>query len=53
VEELHKWNMKIAPNLVKFQGRVLPRETIVQGRNENLKYDSGSQVDWTNNLKSN
>ncbi|CAB3384434.1 Hypothetical predicted protein [Cloeon dipterum] len=51
VKEMNEWNMKITPKLLRFHGRVLPSENIIQGQNGSLKYPVGSNADWTNQVK--
>nr|CAI5824559.1 unnamed protein product [Callosobruchus analis] len=50
IQELKRWDLKFSQDLVKFQGRVLPPETIVGGGNK--KYSAGPQADWTRDLRS-
>ncbi|CAG9813111.1 unnamed protein product [Phaedon cochleariae] len=47
--EVRKWDLDLADRLVRFQGRVLPQETIVGGNN--AKYPAGPQADWTRELR--
>ncbi|KAG5886057.1 hypothetical protein JTB14_009506 [Gonioctena quinquepunctata] len=49
VQELRRWDLEVARDLVRFQGRVLPQETIVGGNN--AKYPAGPQADWTRELR--
>ncbi|XP_059471970.1 piwi-like protein Siwi [Neocloeon triangulifer] len=52
VKELSDWNMQIEDSLVQFEGRVLPQENIIQGREgRELRYPAGPTVDWTKQLK--
>ncbi|KAF4530652.1 hypothetical protein B566_EDAN004891 [Ephemera danica] len=52
MNDLKEWNLGLATNLVKFKGRVLNQESIVQGqRGKELKYPSGANVDWTASLR--
>ncbi|CAB3376469.1 Hypothetical predicted protein [Cloeon dipterum] len=54
VQELSQWNMQITNNLIQFQGRVLPQETIIQGKvGREIRYPAGANVDWTPKLKRN
>ncbi|XP_046962281.1 piwi-like protein Siwi [Vanessa cardui] len=51
VEELAKWNMKLSNSLVRFKGRQLPAENIIQGGN--AKYPAGDTNDgWTRDMRS-
>lgn len=53
VEELKRWDMKLAEKLIEIPGRVLPQEQILQGPGGRIKYPTGADVDWTRNLRSN
>ncbi|KAK7869731.1 hypothetical protein R5R35_011798 [Gryllus longicercus] len=48
MEDLQEWNMRLSENLVQFEGRVLPRERIIQGHS---KYDPSQETDWTRDLR--
>lgn len=48
MEELRRWNMKLANNLVEIQGRVLPPEVVYGAQ---AKYSAGDQADWTRDLR--
>lgn len=46
------WRMKVDDQLVRFHGRVLPLENIIQGSASNeQRYSAGPKVDWTQNVK--
>jgi hypothetical protein len=56
VDELSIWNMKVEDQLVRFTGRVLPSENIIQGsprRDELMLLLAGPKVDWTQSVKRN
>lgn len=46
---MEKWELKLDKQLIRFEGRRLAPEKIVQGNN--VMY-SVENVDWTNNLRS-
>ncbi|XP_076274990.1 piwi-like protein Siwi [Rhynchophorus ferrugineus] len=48
IEELKKWDLKLAQDLVQFTGRVLPQETLAGGSGSLMP---GPRADWTGNLK--
>lgn len=49
VQEIKRWDLGIANQLVRLQGRVLPTETMVGGQDQ--KYSAGAQTDWTRDLR--
>nr|XP_032515067.1 piwi-like protein Siwi isoform X2 [Danaus plexippus plexippus] len=51
VEELGTWSLKLSNDLVRFKGRQLPAEQIIQGGN--MKYPAGDTNDgWTRDMRS-
>ncbi|XP_014250883.1 piwi-like protein Siwi [Cimex lectularius] len=48
-DDLTCWNMKLAPELVKFQGRIIPQETITYGSGSQLA--AGKEADWTKSMR--
>ncbi|XP_052739671.1 piwi-like protein Siwi [Bicyclus anynana] len=51
VEELGAWSLKLDNDLVRFKGRQLPPENIVQGGN--VKYPAGDTTEgWTRDMRS-
>lgn len=46
-----EWGMKMVPQLVEVDARVLPTETITVGGGKT--YSAGPNVDWTRNLREN
>lgn len=50
MQELRGWNMQLARDLVEFDGRVLPCESIACGASG--MYSAGEQVNWTRELRS-
>lgn len=53
VDELRKWDMELAERIIDLPGRILPRETIMQGAKGNVKFTVGEDADWTKSLRSN
>lgn len=51
MEELRRWDLKLAENIIEISGRVIPPETICVGRN--VKFLAGQEADWTRDLRSN
>ncbi|XP_071451849.1 piwi-like protein Siwi [Hetaerina americana] len=53
--DLDRWNMKFSSGLIKFSGRVLAQERIIQGGKpgKEVLYLSGKNTDWTRELRSN
>ncbi|GLV33481.1 aubergine, partial [Carabus blaptoides fortunei] len=47
VSELNKWDMTLNSKLVELTGRILPTETIIQGKMGKVKYSAGRDSDWT------
>ncbi|XP_045512513.1 piwi-like protein Siwi [Pieris brassicae] len=51
VQELASWSLKLSNDLVRFKGRQLPPEDIIQGNN--VKYPAGDSLDgWTRDMRS-
>ncbi|CAH0714406.1 unnamed protein product, partial [Brenthis ino] len=51
VAELGTWSLKLSNDLVRFKGRQLPPEQIIQGGN--IKYSAGNTLDgWTRDMRS-
>lgn len=50
MQELKRWDLKLAEKIVEFSGRTFPPETIVGGGNKS--YAAGRQADWTRDLRS-
>lgn len=50
MQELNRWDLKLADRVVEFAGRAFPPETIVGGGNRS--YNAGRQADWTRDLRS-
>ncbi|CAH0406951.1 unnamed protein product [Chilo suppressalis] len=51
VEELATWSLRLSNNLIKFKGRQLPTENIVQG--EDARYPAGDTTEgWTRDMRS-
>ncbi|CAK1545910.1 unnamed protein product [Leptosia nina] len=51
VAELGSWSLKLSNDLVRFKGRQLPPENIVQGNN--AKYPAGDTTEgWTRDMRS-
>ncbi|XP_063230017.1 piwi-like protein Siwi [Bacillus rossius redtenbacheri] len=53
--DFKEWNMTLSNRLVEFNGRVLPPERIILGkdRGQDVKCEVGQDADWTRNLRSN
>ncbi|XP_074036820.1 piwi like RNA-mediated gene silencing protein aubergine isoform X2 [Leptinotarsa decemlineata] len=49
IQELRNWDLNLAKDLIRFQGRSLQQETILGGGN--AKYFSGQKADWTRDLR--
>ncbi|CAG9764075.1 unnamed protein product [Ceutorhynchus assimilis] len=49
LEEIRRWDLKLAENLIEFQGRVLPAESLLLRDNQPIQ--GGEEVDWTRNLR--
>ncbi|XP_030029276.2 piwi-like protein Siwi [Manduca sexta] len=51
VEELGTWSLKLSNDLVRFKGRQLPPENIIQGNN--IRYPAGDTTEgWTKDMRS-
>ncbi|XP_013193160.1 piwi-like protein Siwi [Amyelois transitella] len=51
VKELASWQMKLSNSLVKFKGRQLPAENIIQGND--VRYPAGDTTEgWTRDMRS-
>ena len=50
-DKLSSWGLELAPDLVRFDGRILPSETIVTANAK--KHDSGSDANWDRVFRSN
>ncbi|KAL0880899.1 hypothetical protein ABMA27_002071 [Loxostege sticticalis] len=51
VQELANWSLKLSNDLVKFKGRQLPTENIIQGND--VRYPAGDTTDgWTRDMRS-
>lgn len=49
-QELASWSMKLSNDLVKFKGRQLPAENIMQGGDN--KYPAGDTTEgWTRDMR--
>ncbi|XP_028164126.1 piwi-like protein Siwi [Ostrinia furnacalis] len=51
VKELGNWSLTLSPDLIKFKGRQLPTENIIQGNEQ--KYPAGDTTEgWTRDMRS-
>ena len=50
-KELSYWNMNINPELVRLQGRVLPKEPIQLGEKSETITDSRGTIKWPNRIR--
>ncbi|XP_030750694.1 piwi-like protein Siwi [Sitophilus oryzae] len=50
VEELKRWDLQLAQDIVEFNGRVLPQESVYIGKSQAIP--SGPKADWTQGLRS-
>lgn len=49
-QELGSWSMKLSTELIKFKGRQLPPENIIQGADQ--KYPAGDTTEgWTRDMR--
>lgn len=49
-QELANWSLKLSNDLVKFKGRQLPTENIIQGND--VRYPAGDTTDgWTRDMR--
>lgn len=49
-KKLDDWGLGLSDKLVQIEGRILPQEKIVLGNN--IRHESGADVDWTKHLRS-
>ncbi|CAG9764076.1 unnamed protein product [Ceutorhynchus assimilis] len=49
LEEIKRWDLQLADNLIEFQGRVLPAESLLLRNNQPIQ--GGEEADWTRNLR--
>lgn len=49
VEEIKRWDLQLAQDLIEFQGRVLPEEQILLKNNQVIT--GGAEADWTRGLR--
>ncbi|CAG9764078.1 unnamed protein product [Ceutorhynchus assimilis] len=49
LEEIRRWDLKLADCLIELQGRVLPQESLLLRSNQPIQ--GGEEADWTRNLR--
>ncbi|XP_050295935.1 piwi-like protein Siwi [Anthonomus grandis grandis] len=49
VEEVRRWDLRLADNLVEIQARVMPQEPLLLRNNQPIT--GGDEADWTRNLR--